>query len=240
MFDVRSDDAASPPACARSRGLPSTSPSTTTIVSLPIVTTSSSTSRAPSPFRARAVRRDRSASRRRDRISSMSAGRTSCATPTSVSSSRRRGDCEARMTRGVHQRSSQRVTGPSFTSSTCMSAPNSPVSTWYRMRAQQRRRIARTAESPLGPRGVDEARPATLDRVAVERELRDDQHAPADIGRTRGSSCPRRPRTGGAPRPCRPSTTTCSAVSACVNPTSSRNPDRSDRRCDLRSVLRHD
>ena len=125
----RSSGAASRAACARSRGLPSTSPSTTTMVSLPIDdgVVVDRDRRRLSARESLGVSARRLA--RRDSVSSMSAGRTSCAMPTrreQLAAPRRlRREDDAR----THQRSSQSVTGPSFTSSTCMSAPNSPVST---------------------------------------------------------------------------------------------------------------
>ncbi len=132
----------------------------------------------------------------------MFAGRTSCGIPTSVSRSRRRGDGrredDAR-TRRAH-RSSQSVTGPSFTSSTSIIAPNSPVSVVHAPLAQQRDEPLVERNGSLRPRRVDEARPPPFCGIAVQRELRHDEQSPPLRRRAPGSSSPRRRRTAGARR----------------------------------------
>ena len=84
--------------------------------------------------------------------------------------------------RPSRQRSSSTVTGPSLTSATCISAPNRPVATV----APSRRSSATTrVDERLGVLGTgrgDPARAATLGRVAVERELADDEELGADVG----------------------------------------------------------
>ena len=74
------------------------------------------------------------------------------------------------------------MTGPSFTSSTSIIAPNSPVSTRHAARAEQRDEALVERNRGLGPRRVDEARPPALRRVAVQRELRDDEQRATDVG----------------------------------------------------------
>ncbi len=77
--------------------------------------------------------------------------------------------------------SSQIVNGPSLTSATSISAPKRPVATVTRQGAQG---ISEPEVEPLGElgrRAADEARPASAARIRVERELRDDERATADL-----------------------------------------------------------
>ena len=62
-----------------------------------------------------------------------------------------------------------------------MAAPNSPVSTRIPALAQHVDEPVVQGLRVLGPRRVDEARTAPLDGVAVERELRHDEHRAADV-----------------------------------------------------------
>ena len=82
--------------------------------------------------------------------------------------------------RRVH-RSIQSVTGPSLTISTCMAAPNSPVSTRDAALSQPVDEPVVQGLRVLRARRVDEARATALHRVAVERELRHDEHRAADV-----------------------------------------------------------
>ena len=171
--------------CAASRvvrGLPSTSPSTTTIVSLPMTTASGSRAAITAHF----SRASRSACARRllaGEIRLVDVGRPHLVRDADEREQlapprRLRGEDDARR----RHRSSHRVTGPSFTSSTSIIAPNSPVSTRDAALAQQRDEALVERDRHLRARRVDEARPASLHRVAVERELRDDEQRAVHVG----------------------------------------------------------
>ena len=83
------------------------------------------------------------------------------------------------------------VTGPSLTSSTCMSAPNSPARRPGAWRAP--RRALFVERPPLcSRRRAGEAGPVAARRVGGERELADQQQAAADVAARCGSSCRRR------------------------------------------------
>ena len=74
------------------------------------------------------------------------------------------------------------VTGPSFTSDTCMCSRNTPVAT---STPAARTRIDKRLVQPLGQlrrRRVGEARPPPSPAIAVERELAHHQHRPAHFG----------------------------------------------------------
>ena len=103
-------------------------------------------------------------------------------------------------------------------------APNSPVCHTEAALAQQPDEALVQRHRDFGARGVDEARPAPLCRVAVQRELADDEHRAVDVGKPEvhlavASANRRRPADlVGHPREL------VAAASVCVNPTSSRNP----------------
>ena len=87
-----------------------------------------------------------------------------------------------RYLRGHPHSSRNTVTGPSFTNSTCIFAPNTPVvRTWAAQPAQcvRERRDQRLGER--GGSGCVPGRPASLRGVGVERELTDHQNRRIDI-----------------------------------------------------------
>ena len=77
--------------------------------------------------------------------------------------------------------SSQNVTGPSFTSATCMCAPNSPVATSAWRRRASSTRVPNSVRR-LRVRGGAESGACALVGVGGQRELRHQQQAAADIG----------------------------------------------------------
>ena len=77
--------------------------------------------------------------------------------------------------------SSQMVMGPSLTSSTSISAPNSPRPTGTLARLDRPGEDLHEARRQVRRGGVDERRSAALASVAVERELADHEHGPADV-----------------------------------------------------------
>src|SRR5205814_8394342 len=122
----------------------------------------------------------------------MLAGRTSCAIPTSVSRSRRRGDCDASTT-GTSSPLPLGLRGR------CTSAlqPERYRTVIHELNVHHRAKLARRdRDAPLtkvldesfvernsrfGTSGVDEARPPPLGGITVKRELRDDQQLTADV-----------------------------------------------------------
>ena len=78
---------------------------------------------------------------------------------------------------------SSSVTGPSFTSATCMCSRKRPVATAMPACADRGDELLRTESlGHFRRRGVDEARPAALAAIAQQRELADDEHRAADFG----------------------------------------------------------
>ena len=77
--------------------------------------------------------------------------------------------------------SSQIVTGPSFTSATCMWAPKRPVATGTPSAASSAANAATSALAHLGRGGIGEPGPVAAANVGVERELRDDERLTADV-----------------------------------------------------------
>ena len=73
------------------------------------------------------------------------------------------------------------VTGPSFTRSTAISAPNSPVSTVPQVLSRSPETKA-SYSGNLGAGSVDETGPPPLSRVSVERELADHEQISVHIG----------------------------------------------------------
>ena len=127
--------------------------------------------------------------------------------------------------------SSRTVTGPSLTSSTAMSARNRPVAT----RAPSRRSSSTTACDErlglLGPGRRDPARAAAPARVAVERELADDEHLAVGVGHGAVHHARVVVEDPQAPDACSASLRASASVSVWVTPTSATRPgpDRADQ-----------
>ena len=127
--------------------------------------------------------------------------------------------------------SKSRVTGPSFTSSTCISARKTPVSTGSSELTQRGGKSLDQGLGVLGPGRGDPRRAPALPGVAVERELADHERRARRSRRATGSSTPssssktRRPCTLAA------SFSASAGVSSWVTPTRMQSPrlDRADR-----------
>ena len=117
------------------------------------------------------------------------------------------------------QASSNKVTGPSLTSATCMSARNRPVATGTPSSASACVNVSISGSATLGRGGGRPTRAAAAAGVAVERELAHDERGPAGLEErvvhgAVGSSSTLRFATFAASR------LADTSVSSCVTPTS--------------------
>ena len=74
------------------------------------------------------------------------------------------------------------MTGPSFTSSTCMSAPNRPVATLAPRPRSSATNALDQGFRHVGGGGIGPRRPAPAAGVGVQRELADHEHGAAHVG----------------------------------------------------------
>ena len=85
---------------------------------------------------------------------------------------------------------SQKVTGPSFTRLTCMSAPKRPVATRLLFFDVLDELVEQPLARPSGERPLEKLGPRAAVRIGGQRELRHGEQSRRRCPSARGSSCP--------------------------------------------------